>query len=434
MTQTSHAHHVLPPEQFTGEFTIGTDRVPITLTACAGPSGRLELDVEPISTSIYPSGVRALLQLVDGSWYTFREFGFDCKTAGGKRLKSDTAYLVGHNLNSRGLNVTLRTRQASLKMMSSESRDQPELRFWLLGFECFPAVDATSGLGSVVARGATQATGTDEITGCIAVKGPPDSELSAWRESAEHMLKHLRSVLAFARASPLPMPVAEFYYGDGVEATFYQTGGGHAPETPPMSHLNLEDIVVTAVTNIETVDAYREVFEMAIGWFVVRTTVDEIRLLSGMTALESLTSRSPDKSPTSTVRSSEFRKFSKTVKKLVAEYTGFDDANKKAITAKIPDLNRHRSSTRDKIEALLNQWNIPRTSIGSDVLRELIVLRNEVVHTGSAPKNKDLWPSILFVREILVRLVLSMLKYEGTYQCYIDGIHMRRFPDCTPVD
>ena len=122
------------------------------------------------------------------------------------------------------------------------------------------------------------------------------------------------------------------------------------------------------------------------------------------------------------------------MKKLVAEYTGFDDANKKAITAKIPDLNRHRSSTCDKIEALLNQWNIPRTSIGSDVLRELIVLRNKVVHTGSAPKNKDLWPSILFVREILVRLVLSMLKYEGTYQCYIDGIHTRRFPDCTPVD
>ena len=137
MTQTSHAHHVLLPEQFTGEFTIGTDRVPITLTASAGPCGRLELDVEPISTSIYPIGARALLRSVDGPGDTIREFGFDCQTADGKRLKSDTAYLVGYNHNSKGLNVTLRTRKASLKMVSSQSRDHPELRFWLLGFECF---------------------------------------------------------------------------------------------------------------------------------------------------------------------------------------------------------------------------------------------------------------------------------------------------------
>ena len=433
MTTISRVHHVLRPEQFTGEFIIGTDRVPITLTASAGSSGRLELDVEPITTSSYPRGVQALLPLVDGSGEVIREFGFDCKTADGKRLKSDTAYLAGGGLNAKGLNVSLRTREASLTTMPPQSRDYPELRFWLLGFECYPEVYATSGLGRVVARGAIKATGTDEITGCIAVKGSAGSEPTTWRGSAEHMLKHLRSVLAFARGSPLPVPVTEFYDGDRVEATFYQTRGGVGLEMPPMSHLDLEGIVVKAVTNIETVNASREAFEMAIGWFVVPTTVDEIRLLSGMTALESVAARSIDTSPVPIMGPPEFKKVSKAVNRIVDDCKEFDDATKNAIRDKISNLNQHRFSNREKIGALLDYWNISRTSIDDCVLSDLIKLRNKVAHKGSAPNNTDLWPSILFVRELLVRLILSMLEYRGTYQCYIGGLHMRRFPDCTPV-
>ena len=53
---------------------------------------------------------------------------------------------------------------------------------------------------------------------------------------------------------------------------------------------------------------------------------------------------------------------------------------------------------------------------------------------GAAAEDEDLWPSILLIREIVVRLVLSMLRFEGIYQCYLGARHIRRFPDCKPVD
>lgn len=431
MTGPSGIRHVFPPENFIGELAVGVNRVPVSLTASAGVSGRLKMDVEPISTSTCPSGVRALIRSFDRSRNTIDEFSLDCQSSDGKRLISDTVYLVGYNRSSQGLNVRLRTRDATLKMAAAQSRDRPALCFWLLGFACFPPVHVTAGLGSVVARGATQATGTDEITGCIAAEGPAGSEPDTWRNSAEHMLKHLRSVLVFARGSPLPVPVTEFHVGNLVEATFYETGGGHISETPSISHLNLEPIVRTAVTNVDAVDAYRDAFEIAIGWFAVPTTIDEIRLLSGMTALEAVAARCIERKHTFISQSSDFRRLAKYLRRCVNQYTELDDEKRKATNEKISELNRR--SFRYKIEALLNHWNVPRESIESDVIADLVRLRNSIVHKGSVSRNKDLWLSILVVREIVARLVFSMLQYEGSYQCYIEGFHMRHFPDCTPV-
>ena len=84
-----------PAEQFTGELTIGEKRVPVSLTATAGLSGKLELNVEPISLSDPSDGVRALLGSFSKPGIMIDEFGLDCGTPDGKRLTSDRAYLAG---------------------------------------------------------------------------------------------------------------------------------------------------------------------------------------------------------------------------------------------------------------------------------------------------------------------------------------------------
>lgn len=432
MMNTSSSGYIFPPEHFTGELAIGEHRVPICLTASVGPSGNLELEVEPISLSNCPSSVGALKRTLGRPGDTNYEFGFDCQTSDSKRLTSDTAYLVGHNHTSDGLHVKLRAREAALMMVASEFHARPKLCCWLLGFKCFPQVHATSGIGSVVVQGAAQAAERGEITGWIGVKGLDDSDPMPWRESAEHMLKHLCSVLAFARGAPLPVPITEFYEDNSVEVTFYETSGGYAPMLPPISHLDLQNICTTAANNIGTVDDYREAFEMAIDWLNVPTNIDEIRFLSGITALESVASRSLDKLRTLILKTSEFDKFKKRVRTFIDEQENFDDATKVAIINKVPELNRH--SFIQQLKALLEHWDIARTSLGDEELKDLVSLRNKIVHRGATPEQQDLWPSILVVREIVVRLVLSMLQFEGTYQSYIGGRHMRRFPECKPVD
>ena len=432
MSETSEAGYILPPEQFMGELVIDKQRVPISLTASAGPSGRLELDVEPISPSGTSSGVQALSRSFGKPGNSIDEFGLECKTSDGKRLTSDSVHLTEYNHSSDGLHIKLRTGEASLIMTAHNTYDRPMLCFSLLGFECFSRVYIVTELGSVVARGATRTMATDNITGWIAAEGLDGSQPRIWRESAEHMLKHLCSVLGFTRGAPLPAPVSEFYEGDTVEVTFHETGGGYASMMPPLSHLDLRPIVEAAVNNIKAVDAHRDTFEIAVGWLLVPTTFDEVRFLAGMTALEGLASRLLEKKKMSILGSSASRKFAKRVRALVDEQRDFDDSTKDAIKEKIPELNRR--SFVQRIRCLLKQQEVARTSIDDAALARLVSLRNLIVHQGAAPECEDLWPSILIIREILVRIVLSMLQFDGTYWCYIGGRHMRRFPDCKPIN
>ena len=431
MNETSEADPILPPEQFTGKLVIGGQHVPISLTASAGPSGRLELNVEPISPSDAPSGVQALLQSSGKPGNTIDEFGLECETSDGKRLTSNSVYLTGHNHNSDGLHIKLRTGEASLRMTAIDTHDRPMLLFRLLGFECFPEVRVGAEFGSIVVWGATRTTATDKITGLIAAKGPDGCQPMSWRESAEHMLEHLCSVLGFARGALLPTPISEFYEGDTVEVTFHETGGGYASMMPPLPHLDLGPVVEAAVKNIKAVDDYRDAFEIAVGWLLVPTTFEEVRFLAGMTALESLTSRLLEKSQTLILGSSESKKFAKRVRALVDEQD-FDDSTKAAIKEKVSELNRR--SFVQKIGVLLERRQVARTLIDDAELTRLVSLRNPIVHEGAAREDEALLPSILIIREIVVRLVFSMLRFDGTYWSYIGGRHRRRFPDCKPIN
>ena len=431
VSETSEARHILPPEEFIGKLVIDGQRIPVSLTASAGPSGRLEVDVKIIFLSDCPTGTMARVRSAGRPGQLINEFGLDCETSDGKRLTSNQVSLAGWSHNSEGLQIKLDIGKASLAMAVHEAHDCPSLRSHLLGFSCFPPVHLETPMGPIVVRGATLATASDQITGWIDAEAPANSHSTTWRQSVENMLSYLRAVLAFARGAPLAAPVTEFYEGDTVEVTFQDTVGTHASYMPPISKLNLQPIVAAAAKNLGLVEDYREAFDIAIGWFLVPTSVEEVQFLSGMTALDGLASRTLGKSQRYILGNSASRKFARRVRAIVDEQENSDDSKKCAIKQKIPELNRR--PFMQQIIALLERWRVSRISIEDECISRLIHLRNDIVHQGGVPENKELWPSILLVREILVRLVLSMLQFEGTYQCYLGGRHMRYFPDCKPV-
>lgn len=314
-------------------------------------------------------------------------------------------------------------------MASREPCARPQLCFRLTGFKCGLSVDAQTSHGTVEVHGARQTSAVDEMTGWIAIEGPTGSDPVAWREAVEPLLEHVRSVLAFSRGAPLPAPIREFCAGDRVHVTFRESQGGHAPFLPPVSHLDLELLVKAATTSMTALDTCREAFELAVGWLAAPTMYDEVRFLSGMIALESVTCRSLERPQMRILGRSQADKFESHVRKLV-DAQAFDDDTKEAIKVKIPELNRR--SLVDTVERLLNAWSVARTGISRSALSDLVKLRNAIAHQGAT--EQDLWPFILLVREILVRLVLSMLEFKGRYWCYLEGRHMRRFPECERVD
>ena len=204
MSQKTDANHLLPPERFTGELAVDGQRIPVQLTAKAGSSGRLQLAVDPISTANSSVAVGTLIRSFSRPGNAIDEFAMECESSDSRRLTSESAYLAGYNRNSEALHIQLRTREASVTMTATEIRPRPALRFSLLGFACFPLVQVPSAIGSVIVEGATRAVATDEITGSIAAEAADDCPSATWRPCAEHMLKHLRSVLAFSRGVNSP--------------------------------------------------------------------------------------------------------------------------------------------------------------------------------------------------------------------------------------
>ena len=366
MSETSETRQILPPDEFIGKLVIGGQHIPVSLTASAGPSGKLELDVKPIFPSDCPPGTLAQLRSIGRPGNAITEFSLDCETSDGKRLTSDQVSLTGWRHNSEGLHIKLNIGEASLAMAANEPHDCPELLSHLLGFSCFPSVHVETPMGPLVVRDATRTTASDQITGWILVKAPEESDSTTWRQSAENMLIYLRSVLAFARGAPLAAPVTEFYEGDTIGVTFQDTVGTHASYMPPISNSKLEPIVSAAVNNMRLVEDYREAFDIAIGWFLVPTSVEEVRFLSGMTALDGLASRTLGKSQRYILGNSVSRRFARRVRAIVDEQENSDDSKKCAIKQKIPELNRR--PFMQQIVALLGRWCVSRICKRSPVV------------------------------------------------------------------
>ena len=158
------------------------------------------------------------------------EFALECENSGGTRLTSNCAYLVRYNRSPEGLHIALRAREASLTMTAAETRTRPALRFSLLGFACFPAVHVPAAIGSVVARGATRTTAVEDITGSIAAEAPDGYRPASWRDSANSMLRHVVSVLAFARGAPLPIPDCGVLRGEQCRSHLLRNGYGGFPD------------------------------------------------------------------------------------------------------------------------------------------------------------------------------------------------------------
>ena len=99
-SKTTEADYIFSPERFTGEIAVGEECVPVSLVAGAGPSGRLELEVDPISGS--SRGVSALMQSLGKPGNTIEELSLACESSDGKRLTSDRAYIAGVLSSSAG--------------------------------------------------------------------------------------------------------------------------------------------------------------------------------------------------------------------------------------------------------------------------------------------------------------------------------------------
>lgn len=95
-----------------------------------------------------------------------------------------------------------------------------------------------------------------------------------------------------------------------------------------------------------------------------------------------------------------------------------------------------KGKTSEKISRAIDNLDVNRDidtiAINEELLKKLTDIRNSIAHEGIVPENSKscLWELLLIAREITIRLVFSVIGFEGRYQCYVSGRHMREFPSC----
>jgi hypothetical protein len=318
-----------------------------------------------------------------------------------------------------------------------EVTPNPVLTLHIRGFEDFRGhqADCRLGVASIEPRRTT--SDRNSISGSLRLhaKGTPD-DLTAWREEAGRLLEHVRRVMSIAAASLLRSPITEFHAEGMLEVrAFSQIAQGPVGLRTIRSQRQ-EAIFNAAIESFFNPPIAAKQLFVAIEWFTMEATYNEMRLVCAMTALENLVEANLDNAERFIEEPIVFEKTRRVlrgvIRKCIAKWQT-DGAAKvlMELNEKLSDLNR-RSLMR-KLEMLAGRWKVPLNEISEAKLRAALDARNRILHRGQyyedmAATDEDLWVHITVIREVVLRILFTIVSYHGDYCSYIDHPQDKRFP------
>lgn len=413
---------ILEAERYVGTLARGGDAAPIAFRLSAGPDFRLKFEVEPGTKELYRVAIKDRAK--PGQLVTY--FELSAQSESGKSITSDSVSISKSGFNDGGYHVSLKTDAATVVLPMEKCAERPLLRLWFRAFRSFRNPINETPLGSVEVWGATKRERVDDVTGYVAIRGPADFEPSTWRAKSDKLLWHMHRGLAFAHGGRLQTPRLDYIEGNVWTATFY-AGSASRSEFAAQHQLNHGPFIEALIDRYFSQGALPEVLWTALGWMQSDTTFDEVRFLTAMTALETIIeSELPEKRGT-TLPKATFKTLRESLHASVNAHADLSPDQKEDYCLRIGGINR--KSFAEKIDALFDHYGISRRDFDGDTIKRLVQLRNEIVHRGYIPDGVDAWPMIILVRELIVRILLSAIGFQGRYCCYIGGEHDRDFPD-----
>lgn len=422
---------------FRGTLSLGDDRVDVRFKVRLRPDGELQFFFYAIPLTRQTLFIRERWHARDSE---IAEFSLVGTADDAVRFETDNLHFstLGQRWSGVSNRHSLRPKgQCShgiIRWQQPEPVEQPVLKFYLKGFECFPAVHAGSPLGRVVMAGQTTMDDPDQITGWLAVKaGEMPEDIVAWREKADQLLEHVRRIMSVGASAYLRAPIIQFASGSDAEMNIY--GQSRQPRAVMRSvhKLHQQPIFEAAIRSFFSPPVAINNLFFAIEWFTMASSYNEVRLVTAMTALENLI----DANIGDEERFLPEKVFAKTAKALrsviracLAKWSEPDlpediTAN---LSAKLGDLNRR--SLRQKVQILATRWGVPLDGIEDSHIRAAIGARNHVVHRGLYEQKglADLWDHMTLIRELVVRFLLTAIGYKGDYISHWGGYHLATFP------
>ncbi len=271
-----------------------------------------------------------------------------------------------------------------------------------------------------------------------------------WLIRADEKVGLILDIFSLAGGRYLEWARKSFFFGDRwIQTLFRRPARRGEPELPIFHYLNMQPILDLAINNYTKKIKYEIGFGVALEQFLISTLYIESRFANNFMALEHFVNTHIQKSGEQRIlEDDEFvnliipeirealRRAKDAVKK-ERESKGLNSGSIKkafkAISGKIRELNRYPFSRN--MWKFLQETGVPMNGLNEVDVEKLIKTRQALIHSGSSlaghAKFLDIQRSLSILRELLTRIFLTLLQYEGQYSSYLHGHEYSQFPPTT---
>lgn len=430
---------------FSGSIQLIDKSVPIDFFALINQRGEVEFNFEPIALTNETSFILKSMSAEQTGLNYFSLFG---KSEDGTELRTEHFQInnLGSDSDESGNHIRLKGRCSKVIFMRPlvETALVPTLKMHMKGFQNFHQLVATCELGQIAMHGQSSILDADTITGYIAIQSKTtiqSADLLAWRSEANKLLEHVHRVMSFACSTLLGVTVIEFYSGNSLEVTVFSQGKQSPASMRVFHFMDQQDIFETAVKSFFNPPFEVKNLFFAVEWFAMDSSYSEVRLVNAMTVLENLIASNLSEAETLVRSKKEFEKVRKNIRCILKETVKewFDNEDERAaalqeINEKMPDLNR--KTLLKKLNIIIERWSVPMHGIKESDILAAKKARDLIVHQGYYDHNRgeELWVHVTIVREIVVRIILTVLGFKGRYASHVGGFHDVQFPPVITVN
>lgn len=400
----------LQPKNFSGYFTVGEVDYPINFRVWSLEDLRLHIEVEPITQQLFV----ALMNYPSEPGSYVRNYLLRGVTPEGDTFESDSIHI--DHLNS-GSNITIRlsARKATVVVKITPPAKSPQLQFCLRGFKSFRNPIIETKLGKLRVGGSPKITSDDDASGFIALQAPDDAAPNDWSQKADEFLQFIHYGLCFGHGSRLQIPRTDLITADNWEATFY-SGDGFGQNLAPIPFLNQGPFIEALVKRYESLAPFPDMLWTTIGWLHSDTTIDEVRLVTSMTALEAIVEHVIPDQMTTVIPKEDFAPIrDKLLETLSTNFVKSEE--RKIFEGSIKGLNRKTLS--QKIQTLRNFYELSTDKFSDSDITAIIKLRNALVHKGTGIAETDIWRNIKFIRALITHIMMKEIGYSGGFDDYL---------------
>jgi len=423
------------------ELSFENDSTFLRLSLTIGRHGGIALLFEPIDVT---SETAWLVNAAFPEGRLLRRFQLRGKAGGGMTIESDDVYITSNRTesDSKGARLVLSGDASRLRIeyhpLPKTSRNVV-LTYFTVGMRAFrpPSIDTPHGKLTLVAP--TEIEDPDHVNGRVHVEAKKlERPLDEWIGDCDGLLTRVLDMVSFAEGGLIRWSVRQIESEEAVVSIDCEGPKGSGPAWDGAFHyLNLGPVLDLAVNRYTEELCEQTGIAVALEWFVHHPRYSELQLVSAMTALEHIVSVFEEKNGSPKIIDPEL--FAKavdpvrqTLKRVLTDEMHVDRAAAQRIDAKLTQVNN--GNFRDKLEILLGAYWVPLRGLDLKQINDAVAARNRVVHRGlyrSGDQEPNLQQHVAVLRELLKRIFLALLRYEGQYFSLLNGPQWLAFPPPT---